>query len=134
MSIMLGGQEYAVPVSAMKEAFRASSDQLVTTPDGIEMVQKDKLYKIIRLSEHFGLEDCESDCTKGIMLLCETAQGEAALFADDIVEDMQIVVKPFPAYLSKFGLKESGFSGTSVLGDGSIILTLDVNEILKGGL
>jgi two-component system chemotaxis sensor kinase CheA len=118
----------------MAEAFRATPEQLVTTPDGIEMVQKDKLYRIIRLSEHFGIEGCESDCTKGIMLLCRTAQGEAALFADDIVEDMQIVVKPYPAYLAKFGLKEAGFSGTSVLGDGSIILALDVNEILKGGL
>jgi two-component system chemotaxis sensor kinase CheA len=134
MEIRLGGQEYAVPVSAMAEAFRATPEQLVTTPDGIEMVQKDKLYRIIRLSEHFGIEGCERDCTKGIMLLCRTAQGEAALFADDIVEDMQIVVKPFPAYLAKFGLKEAGFSGTSVLGDGSIILALDVNEILKGGL
>lgn len=134
MAIMLGGQEYAVPVTAITEAFRAKPEQLVTTPDGKEMVQRDKLYKIIRLSEHFGLEGCVSDCSEGIMLLCSTPQGEAALFADGIVEDMQIVIKPFSAYLSKFGLKAAGFSGTSVLGDGSIILTLDVNEIIKRGI
>jgi two-component system chemotaxis sensor kinase CheA len=134
MGIMLGGQEYAVPVASLTEVFRAKPEQIIITPDGKEMVQRDKLYKIIRLSEHFGIENCECEYTNGIMLLCSTAQGEAALFADSILEDMQIVVKPFPAYLSRFGLKESGFSGTSVLGDGSIILALDVNEIIKGGL
>lgn len=134
MAIMLGGQEYAIPVTAITEAFRAKPEQLVTTPDGKEMVQRDKLYKIIRLSEHFGLEGCVSDCSEGIMLLCSTPQGEAALFADEIVEDMQIVVKPFSAYLARFGLKSAGFSGTSVLGDGSIILTLDVNEIIRRGI
>lgn len=132
MGIKLAGQEYAAPVSALSEIFCPSSEQLVFTPDGKEMVLKDgKLYRIIPLSKHFGLDGCETDYTKGIMLLCATDHGEAALFADGIIGDMQIVVKPFSAYLSRFGLKESGFSGTSVLGDGSIILNLDINEIIR---
>jgi two-component system chemotaxis sensor kinase CheA len=134
MAIRLGGQEYALPVSAMTEAFRAKPEQIIVTPDGKEMVLRDRLYKIIRLSEHFGLHDCESDCARGIMLLCTSPHGDAALFADEIIEEMQIVIKPFSAYLSRFGLKESGFSGTSVLGDGSIIPVIDVNEVIKRGL
>lgn len=131
MVIQLGGREYAVPVSAIKEIFRPKAEQLNVTPDGRETVLSDKLYRMIRLSEHFGLEGCESDPQDGIILLCTAESGEAALMADGILEEMQIAIKPFSAYLSKFGLKESGFSGTSVLGDGSIIPVLDVNEIIK---
>ena len=131
MVIQLGGREYAVPVSAIKEIFRPKAEQLNVTPDGRETVLSDKLYRMIRLSEHFGLEGCESDPQGGIILLCTTESGEAALMADGILEEMQIAIKPFSAYLSKFGLKEAGFSGTSVLGDGSIIPVLDVNEIIK---
>ena len=131
MVIQLGGREYAVPVSAIKEIFRPKAEQLNVTPDGRETVLSDKLYRMIRLSEHFGLESCESDPKGGIILLCTAESGEAALMADGILEEMQIAIKPFSAYLSKFGLKEAGFSGTSVLGDGSIIPVLDVNEIIK---
>ena len=131
MVIQLGGREYAVPVSAIKEIFRPKAEQLNVTPDGRETVLSDKLYRMIRLSEHFGLEGCESDPKGGIILLCTAESGEAALMADGILEEMQIAIKPFSAYLSKFGLKEAGFSGTSVLGDGSIIPVLDVNEIIK---
>lgn len=131
MVIQLGGREYAVPVSAIKEIFRPKAEQLNVTPDGRETVLSDKLYRMIRLSEHFGLEGCESDPQDGIILLCTAESGEAALMADGILEEMQIAIKPFSAYLSKFGLKEAGFSGTSVLGDGSIIPVLDVNEIIK---
>lgn len=131
MVIQLGGREYAVPVSAIKEIFRPKAEQLNVTPDGRETVLSDKLYRMIRLSEHFGLEGCESDPQGGIILLCTAESGEAALMADGILEEMQIAIKPFSAYLSKFGLKEAGFSGTSVLGDGSIIPVLDVNEIIK---
>lgn len=131
MVIQLGGREYAVPVSAIKEIFRPKAEQLNVTPDGRETVLSDKLFRMIRLSEHFGLEGCESDPQGGIILLCTAESGEAALMADGILEEMQIAIKPFSAYLSKFGLKEAGFSGTSVLGDGSIIPVLDVNEIIK---
>lgn len=131
MVIQLGGREYAVPVSAIKEIFRPKAEQLNVTPDGRETVLSNKLYRMIRLSEHFGLEGCESDPQSGIILLCTAESGEAALMADGILEEMQIAIKPFSAYLSKFGLKEAGFSGTSVLGDGSIIPVLDVNEIIK---
>lgn len=135
MGIRLCGQEYVLPVSVLEEAFRADPEEIILTPDGKEAVLKngtDEVLPIIRLDDHFGLEGGERDLTKGIMLICSAANERAALFADDIIEDMQIVIKPFSPYLSSFGLKEKGLSGTSVLGDGSIILVIDAGEIMKG--
>jgi two-component system chemotaxis sensor kinase CheA len=40
-------------------------------------------------------------------------------------------VKPFPAVLGDMKLKEAGMSGCSVLGDGSITIILDVQEIMS---
>ena len=67
------------------------------------------------------------------MVICNTGRGSAALFVDELTEDMQLVVKPFSPYLASMGLKERGLAGTSVLGDGSILVVIDPNEITKGG-
>lgn len=136
MGVVIGGQEYAVPITDIKEVFRARPEQIIVTPEGRETVlhtTSGRLFNVIRLAEHFGVKGDVDELSEGIMILCRTPQGEAALFADSINDDMQIVIKPFSAYLSRFGLKSSGFAGTSVLGDGSILLVLDVNEIMKGG-
>jgi two-component system chemotaxis sensor kinase CheA len=55
----------------------------------------------------------------------------AVLFADSIISDQQIVVKPFSPLLADYPLKEAGMSGCSILGDGTITIALDVNEIIK---
>ncbi|SDA15553.1 two-component system, chemotaxis family, sensor kinase CheA [Ruminococcus sp. YE71] len=135
MGIRLCGQEYALPITVLSEVFRPEADELIVTPDGKESVLRHgsgKVLKVIRLDDHFGLTGGKRDLTDGIMLVCSTPQGEAALFTDEIVEEMQIVIKPFSPYLSGFGLKERGLSGTSVLGDGSILLVMDAGEIMKG--
>ena len=139
MGVRISGQEYAIPMTALREAFRPSEDQTVKTPEGREAVCKageNRLYNVIRLSRHFGIEDEVRPLTDGIILLCETSGDEdehSALFADELTEEMQIVIKPFSHYLAGFGLKDKGLFGTSVLGDGSIIPVIDVNEVLRGG-
>ncbi len=134
LGVRICEQEYAIAASSIVEVFKASSSDIVISPDGkCSVMFEGKLYRIIRLSEHFGLspkKDISFD--EGIMLICKSASSEAAFFAEDVTEDMQIVVKPFSPYLSSFGLKNAGFSGTSVLGDGSIVLVLDAGEIMKG--
>ena len=136
MGLMLCGQEYALPVTYLTEVFRAKKEQIVISPDGHEAVMPSgggKLLRVIRLSEIFSLSGAVEELDEGIMLICQTAKGEAALFADDVTEAMQIVIKPFSPILASLGLKGAGFAGTSILGDGSIVLVLDTNEILKDG-
>ena len=139
MGVMVGGQEYAIPMTALREAFRPQKDQTVRTPEGREAVCRqgeNKLFNVIRLGRHFGTEREELPLTEGIILLCNTSGDDdehEALFADALTEEMQIVIKPFSHYLARFGLKEKGLFGTSVLGDGSIIPVIDVNEVLRGG-
>lgn len=139
MGVMVGGQEYAIPVTALREAFCPDKSQIVKTPEGREAVSRavgNRLYRVVRLARHFGTEKEPLPLEQGIILLCDTAGDDdetVALFADSLTEEMSIVIKPFAHYLARFELKEKGLFGTSVLGDGSIIPIIDVNEVLKGG-
>lgn len=137
LGVLIGGDEYALPIQNLEESFRATPEQIVVTPDGKEAVMRGdehKLYRVIRLAEHLGVKGNVEELDQGIMLMCKNSDNAAALFVDALTEDMQLVIKPFSPYLASFGLKEKGLSGTSVLGDGTILLVLDTDEIMKGGV
>ena len=52
------------------------------------------------------------------------------IFADRLIGEQQVVVKPFPAYLNKYNIKGEGLSGCTIMGDGSISLIIDTNTLI----
>ena len=65
------------------------------------------------------------------MILVESDDKSVCLFADKLIGEQQVVVKPLPVYLNKFNIKEHGITGCTILGDGSISLILDVATIIN---
>ena len=59
----------------------------------------------------------------------ESGDNSFCLFVDKLIGEQQVVVKPFPEYINNFGIKNSGISGCTILGDGSISIILDVANI-----
>ncbi|MEM3478142.1 MAG: chemotaxis protein CheW, partial [Archaeoglobaceae archaeon] len=51
-----------------------------------------------------------------------------ALIVDSIVDQQEIVVKPLTGFLSKV----RGFSGVTILGDGTVVPIVDVSSLLGG--
>ncbi len=132
LGVLAGGEGFAVPISSVREVFRACPEQILIDPGGTELVMfREKCLRVLRLSEVFDLGSVKGELTKGIMLYCMEEGREAVLFADELTSDQQVVVKPFSPLLSRFNLKEKGLIGCSVLADGSILLITDVNEIFK---
>lgn len=134
LSLQVGASSLSVPVSSVIEAFSCEKDGFITDPDGNEFVYlRGECLPLIRLSEHLDIPDAVSDVYQGVMIHCREDEKNAVLFADSIICDQQVVVKPFSPLLSHIKLKEAGMAGCSILGDGSITIILDIKEILTGG-
>ena len=132
LSVSVGENSFSVPISSVREAFSCKAENYILDPDGDEFIMlREKCLPLIRLSRHFGIQSEIEDVDKGIMLYCKEDDTGAVLFADSIISDQQIVVKPFSPLLSDFPLKEAGMNGCSILGDGTITIALDVKELLK---
>ncbi len=132
LSVSVGENSFSVPISSVREAFSCKQENYILDPDGNEFVMlRDMCLPLIRLNRHFGVKNAVEEIEKGIMLYCKEQDTDAVLFADSIISDQQIVVKPFSPLLSSFPLKEAGMSGCSILGDGTITIGLDVKEILR---
>lgn len=130
LGVSANGTELSVPVSSVKEIFRAEKDMLIKDPDGTELVMlRDKCLRVVRLSDAFELEGERIPLEEGIMLYCSEQDREAVVFADELTADQQVVVKPLSLLLNKYDLKSKGLSGYSILADGSITLITDINEL-----
>lgn len=131
MEIRVGDAIFTVPISMIKESFMVSREQLIHDTQRGEMIMiRGVCYPILRLHEKFGLPTDITEVEDGILILIETESRSLCLFADKLVGEQQVVVKPFPKYLSQYNIKGEGLSGCTIMGDGSISLIVDVNTLI----
>ncbi len=133
MNISVGDTVFTLPITSIKQSFKITDEkQIIHNTNGSEMIMiRGECFPVIHLNELFEIEGKATDITEGIMIQVESGGMGACLYADELLGEYQVVVKPFPAFLNKYNLKDRGLSGCSILGDGSISLILDVNSLLN---
>ncbi len=133
MELAVGNSVFTLPITSIKQSFKLSDGgQLVTDTDGSEMIMlRGQCYPLIRLHQIFGIDTQVTELTDGIIMQIENSEKVACIFADELLGEQQVVVKPFPKFLSKYEIKQMGISGCTILGDGSISLILDANNLLN---
>ena len=130
LSVRVGKSAFCIPILNVRESFRAKNDDVVCDDQGNFVVKlRGRSFHAICLSQAFGIKSDAVQFKDGIMILCEADGKKVCLFADEIVSDMSVVVKPFSPLLNRYGVKENGMIGCSVLGDGSITIILDVKTV-----
>ena len=131
MEITVGDLVFTVPIATIRESFKAESSQILRDTQNNEMIMiRGVCYPILRMHEKFGIDTEITDLEDGILLLVETDNKSVCIFADKLIGEQQVVVKPFPAYLTKYNIKGEGLSGCTIMGDGSISLIIDTNTLI----
>lgn len=132
MQVVVGESEFIIPIKNIQQSFKTSEKEIIHNTDGGEMILiREKCYPIVRINEYFNINTDVSSIEDGILILVEAGDNSLCLFVDKIIGEQQVVVKPLPTILTKYNLKESGISGCSILGDGSINLILDIGNIIE---
>ena len=131
MEITVGDLVFTVPISTIRESFKVESGQILRDTGGNEMIMiRGICYPILRVHEKFGIETEVTNLEDGILLLVETDNKSVCIFADRLIGEQQVVVKPFPTYLSRYNIKGEGLSGCTIMGDGSISLIIDTHTLI----
>ncbi len=130
MKISVGDSIFTVPTNTIKESFKAKKEDLIKDTSGKEMILiREDVYPVVRLHEIFGLKSKKTSLLEGILVMVETEESNYCLFADEILGEQQVVVKPIPAYLMQYTVKDSGVAGCAILGNADISLILDISGI-----
>ncbi|MCH5324156.1 MAG: chemotaxis protein CheA [Eubacterium sp.] len=132
MKLQVGDTVLTVPISSVRESLMVNENRLLTDTESGEMIMiRGTCYPILRLHEKFKMQTDVTDLKQGILLVVKAGGKDICLFADKLIGEQPVVVKPFPKFLSRYNIKQQGLSGCTIMGDGSISLIIDVNNLIN---
>jgi two-component system chemotaxis sensor kinase CheA len=131
MGLLVGDRHFTIPISAIKESFKPSKENLFKDIDGNEMIMlRGECYAVMRLHKQWGIETDVKELTDGILIMVEQDDKKRCIFADSLIGQQQVVVKTMPDLIKKIKTVE-GLSGCTLLGDGSISLIIDAGWLVN---
>jgi two-component system chemotaxis sensor kinase CheA len=127
MVVETGGQSFGIPMDAVIETVRLTPDRISRIKNNNGFVWRDRVVPICPLAELMQLPAGPSSGPEAkLLIVAETAGKTAALEVDAIGDRLDIVLKPMQGLLA--GAK--GYAGTTLMGDGRVLLVLDLRELL----
>jgi chemosensory pili system protein ChpA (sensor histidine kinase/response regulator) len=127
-----GDEYYALPLPTVEGVLRLSKADVSThlgreTPTFEQAGQK---YRFQHLAAFVGLEPSplpEGDVTVPVVLV-RAGEHSTGLLADELIGSREIVVKSVGPQISSI----RGISGATILGDGRIVVILDIGALVRG--
>lgn len=122
-----GGQPFAIPQIGIVELVRVSEDtrHLVGEVHGAPVFRlRDRLLPLVRLDAVLGLPR-SGQSGDLIIVVAQVGESRFGLVVDEVFDTQEIVVKPIGRLVKDIAL----FAGTTILGDGRVIMILDTAAI-----
>ena len=125
MMFEVADQMFAVSMDAVVETVKVHRSEIQRIRNQNVLVIRDKLIPLCELRSALGFENQEKgeECS---ILIVTSPTGEHGLVIDKFHEGIDVIQKPLEGVLSGY----SHFSGTALLGDGRVLLIVNIQEIL----
>lgn len=128
MKIQIEEDFFLVPFSVISGLIRARHGDIKTIEAKEELINFHGEYiPLIRLNTIFNMEYQSKVKSTGIVVIVESKKKRFGIFADDILDEQQVVIKN----LEKNFQKVPGIAGGTILGDGQVALILDIYALEK---
>ncbi len=119
--VRLNNQSFAVPLSMVREIIPIKPDEVQRVSGRATMVVRDEVLPIRSLARLIGWEARQSPA---FGVLMHAADSTFIMAVDGFVGRDDVVIKPLS------DIKPKGIAGATLSGDGSIVLVLDMEELL----
>jgi two-component system, chemotaxis family, sensor kinase CheA len=125
----VGGRLFAVPLSSVVEISRIADHEIHRVDQREVLRLRDQILTLVRLSELSRLRSIETQPVrkKHFVIVIGAAEKRFGLLVDSLVGEEELVIKALPAEIISSDL----VSGASILGDGTVVLILNVPAVLS---
>jgi two-component system, chemotaxis family, sensor kinase CheA len=123
-----GGERFAIPQLSVLELVRAGGageHRIERIKDTPVLRLRDTLLPLLHLKEVLRLGASDGD--SGFVVVTQVGNLVFGTIVDSVFHTEEIVIKPMSSKLRHIGV----FSGTTILGDGSVIMILDPNGVAQ---
>jgi two-component system chemotaxis sensor kinase CheA len=127
LMVRVESELFTIPLPTVDETLRIHRDD-ISTIEGMEVYYlRENTVPLIRLAELFNMRSATVDPDELFVVIVNTGAKQFGLVVDQLKAREEVVIKPLEDYLQE----KSGFSGATILGDGSISLIVDVPELVQ---
>ena len=125
MLVGLGDQIYAIPLMNIRETVKVSASEIKPVKDMEVIRLRDEIIPILRLNRELGIKGADSEDDQLSVVIVEGRAKSLGLVVDKVIAEQDVVVKPLGAFLKRV----RGITGATILGDGRVVLILDVVNV-----
>lgn len=124
-----GGRLFAVPLSSVVEITRISEQEIHLVDEREVLRLRDQILTLVRLNRLSRIHAVEPETQKRkkFVVVIGAAERRFGLVVDSLVGEEELVIKALPADIVPSDL----VSGASILGDGTVVLILNVPAVLS---
>jgi two-component system, chemotaxis family, sensor kinase CheA len=129
MTVEAGGQVFGIPLDAVVETVSVTKEAFSGVGEARVIVHRNRTIPIVELEGvlNASAEKSRRAETDATVILASIAGELVGLQVDHPGERMEIILKPLDGLLSG----TPGIAGTTVLGDGRVLLVLDIIGMLQ---
>jgi two-component system chemotaxis sensor kinase CheA len=118
---------FAVPLSAVLEIIRVGPEDIYTI-QGREIIRlRDVILPLARMSDIIGNSKAAKQLPISYVVVVGWAEKRIGLLIDSLLGQKEVVIKALGDYLGDV----PGIAGSTILGDGSVILVIDVGQFIE---
>lgn len=125
----VGGRLFAVPISSVVEITRCESQEIHHIDQREVLRLRNQVLSLVRLNDLKGIHAVETakNEKKNFVIVIGAAEKRFGLLVDQLVGEEELVIKALPSDIVASDL----VSGASILGDGTVVLILNVPAVLS---
>ena len=126
MLVKVGMERYAIPFTSIVKSISVRKEEVRHIRGEEVIVINEKALPLLKLSKFFQLPAAQKEESL-VIVIVEKAGQYIGLVVDSLLGKQEVIIKNFKSKLLE---KTLGFAGATIMGDGSVILILDVNSII----
>jgi two-component system chemotaxis sensor kinase CheA len=127
MTVEAGGQQFGIPLDAVVETTQVPRDSIFAVGAAHAIVFRDRTIPLVRLAHALGAVSEDNGGDAAPIVIARVDGDFGALQVNKIGERMEIMLKPLDGLLGEM----PSITGSTLLGDGSVLLILDVAGLLR---
>jgi two-component system chemotaxis sensor kinase CheA len=121
-----GGQRFGIPLDAVLETVRVPRERLSQVGQARAFVHRQRTLPLIRLAEALGAGQADAERGEADVVVATAGGHTAGLEVARVGERIEAMLKPLGGLMAA----APGLAGATLLGDGQVLLVLDVQELL----
>jgi len=125
--VSTGGEKFAIPLNSVLNVVSVASHQIYTL-NQVEVIRiREDVIPLLRLDYALDTAEKKDNIHNSYVVIVGVGSQSIGIIVDELLGQQEVVIKSLGEYLGTI----SSISGSTIMGDGSVIMIVDVAELVQ---